>query len=298
MPRVVRSIMPFRNSAIWFYRQMTARSRRRLLEQLQQQQQLPVAVLFYHRVSDVHSTPWTISVSDFKRHLDWLQENFDLVTLAEAQKRIRSTNNDKFTVSITFDDGYAENCETAMPELVERNIPLTYFVTTDYIGRNRSFKHDIELGFTPPTNTWEQIREFAKLGVEFGAHTRSHCDVGSIKDPTVLSDELLGSIRHLESELGTRCRYFAFPFGKPQNITQAAVNLLHQHGIDGFCSAYGAINWPGQCGFHIRRIHGDPGLERLKNWLTLDNRRLEDHHQLPFSEPAVQPCLPNSATNS
>lgn len=282
--------MQFRNSAIWIYRQMTARSRRRLLEQLRQQKQMPVAVLFYHRVSDRDPTQWTISVSDFKRHLDWLQENFDLVSLGEAQKRIRAVNNERFSVAITFDDGYAENCQNAIPELIQRKIPLTYFVATDFIGRQRSFRHDIESGITPATNSWDELRDLAKLGVEFGAHTKTHCNVARINNATELEDEVWGSVEQVKRQLGSTCRYFAFPYGRPENMSQAAVSLLHERGIEGICSAYGALNWPGQNGFHIRRIHGDPGLERLKNWLTLDNRHLVDQYQLPFTEPSETAC--------
>lgn len=290
--------MQFRNSAIWMYRQMTARSRRRLLDQLREQQQLPIAVLFYHLVSDRYSTPWTISSSDFKRHLDWLQDNFDVVSLEEAQRRIRANSNDKFTVAITFDDGYSENCRTALPELIKRGIPSTYFVTSDFMSRDRSFKHDIELGITPATNTWEELKEFVGKGVEFGAHTRSHCNVGAITDPVELESEMLGSTRKVESELNCRCRYFAFPYGRPENMSQAAVTLLHKHGMHGFCSAYGALNWPGQNGFHIRRIHGDPGMERLKNWLTLDARHLTDPRQLPFHESFENSGTSNLTTTS
>lgn len=277
--------MPLRNSAIWLYRQMTARSRRRLMEQLRAQEQMPIAVLFYHRVADHGATPWTISSSDFKRHLDWLQQRYKIVSLGEAQRRIRAKSNDEFTVAITFDDGYAENCQTALPELVSRNLPVTYFVTTDFMGKQRPFRHDIELGLTLPTNNWDEMRYFASQGVDIGAHTKSHCDVGAIRDEVLLRKELIGSIQHVESELNTKCRYFAFPYGRPNNMSQAALDMLQQHGIEGMCSAYGALNWPGAKGFHIRRIHGDPGLERLKNWLTLDHRHLVDPSILPFVEP-------------
>jgi peptidoglycan/xylan/chitin deacetylase (PgdA/CDA1 family) len=277
--------MPFRNSAIWLYRQMTARSRRRLLEQLRESNQLPVGVLFYHRVADTELTPWTISTADFKRQLDWLQDNFDLVSLEESQRRIRSQSNDRFTVSITFDDGYAENAQHAIPELIARKIPATYFTTTDFITGQQRFPHDVEVGCSAQPNTWEELREFVRCGIEVGAHSRSHCDIGTIHDIQRLTDELIGSIQILESELNTRCRYFAFPFGKPANISQAAVSLLRQYGIEGFCSAYGALNWPGNDGFHIRRFHGDPLLERLKNWLTLDKRHMVDYHELQFDEP-------------
>lgn len=281
--------MQFRNSAIWLYRQMTALSRGRLLAQLRHEQQMPIAVLFYHRVSDHGATPWTINSSDFKRHLDWLQANFDLISLQEAQLRIRAKNNDRFSIAMTFDDGYAENMQTALPELLNRRIPVTYFLATDYIGKNRSFPHDIQHGLTIPTNNWDELRSLIGMGVEFGAHTKTHCDVARLTSPTQLFNEVIGSVRQIESQLGTDCKYFAFPYGRPENMTQAAIDLLAAHGVQGMCSAYGALNWPNSVGFHIRRIHGDPGLQRLKNWLTLDNRRLVDQQPLPFVEPAMQP---------
>ncbi|MFO0942568.1 MAG: polysaccharide deacetylase family protein [Pirellulales bacterium] len=166
------------------------------------------------------------------------------------------------------------------------------------MSRDRSFKHDIELGITPPTNTWEELKEFAQRGVEFGAHTKSHCNIGAITDPAELRNELLGSIEAVEAELECRCRYFAFPFGRPENMSQAAATMLSQRGMQGFCSAYGALNWPGQNGFHIRRIHGDPGLERLKNWLTLDARHLSDTNQLPFAEDVDYSNSTRLTTNS
>ena len=285
----MRSEMILRNAALWFYRQMTARSREHLLSKLRYEEQLPIAVLFYHRVADVHLTPWTISTSDFKYQLDWLQENFDLVSLAEAQQRIRASTNDRYTVAITFDDGYAENAQFAIPELVSRNIPVTYFVTTDYIDGSRGFDHDLELGINLPIDTWDQLRMFAEMGVEIGAHTKSHCDLAKVDSPQQLYQEIVGSCQDVEREIGKPCKYFAFPYGFPAQLSQAAVDILHQHGVQAMCSAYGALNWPGSPGFHIRRIHGDPSLERLKNWLTLDQRHLVDLQKLQFVEPKLTP---------
>lgn len=72
----------------------------------------PVMVIYYHRVADRKLNDWTISNTQFKREVDWLEANFDLVSLDEAQRRIREGNT-RASVSITFDDGYAENCERA-----------------------------------------------------------------------------------------------------------------------------------------------------------------------------------------
>jgi peptidoglycan/xylan/chitin deacetylase (PgdA/CDA1 family) len=131
----------------------------------------------------------------------------------------------------------------------------------------------------------EQLREFAGHGIEIGAHTRSHANLGEIHDPATLESEIVGSARDLESWLERPVRYFAFPYGLPENTSQVAVDVIQRHGFEGFCTAYGAWNWPNSGGYHVRRIHADPGLEKLCNWLSFDARKLHERVQLPFDEP-------------
>lgn len=277
-----------KDHALWLYRHVTARSRSRLLATLREDATVPIAILFYHRVSDRHPNDWTISTSDFARHLDWLEENFDVVSLEHAQERIRRPKNDRPTVAITFDDAYSDNSEFAIPELARRNLPATYFVTTDFVRTGRPFPHDSRLNVPLKPNTYEELREYMDMGIEIGAHTRNHADIGQICSESELRDELIGSIEDLQDALGQPVNYFAFPFGLPHNITQQAIDILVEVGIKGFCSAYGAWNWPDSSGYHMRRIHGDPGMARLKNWLTFDARKLHDHQQLPFKEPSQE----------
>ncbi len=275
---------------LWLYRRLTAHGRRRLSAALRDAGQLPVGVLFYHRVADQFPNTWTLSRDDFRRQLDWLQENFDIVSLAEAQHRIRSAYCQRATISITFDDGYAENADFAIPELLRRSLTATYFVATDFVKTARAFPHDVAAGQYLAPNTIEQLREFAAQGIEIGAHTRSHPDMGQVRGAQI-EHEIVGSVRDLEGWLGCPVRYFAFPFGLPVNTSQAAVDVIAAQGLAGFCTAYGAWNWLGCPGYHLRRIHADPGLEKLKNWLTLDPRKLQERVTLPFIEPQLQ--IPN-----
>ena len=93
-------------------------------------QNYPISILFYHRVADRESNPWTIDNASFREQIDWLQAHFDLLGLEEAQRRIREGASPRPAVCITFDDGYAENLDQAIPLLLERRIPCTYFVAT------------------------------------------------------------------------------------------------------------------------------------------------------------------------
>ena len=57
------------------------------LRRLAAQSQSPLSVLFYHRVADSDPTPWTITGEQFRRHVDYCSENFELIDLAEVQRQ-------------------------------------------------------------------------------------------------------------------------------------------------------------------------------------------------------------------
>ncbi len=232
---------------------------------------VPVSLLFYHRVAE-DSNPWTIGFADFERQIDWLQKNFQLVSLNDAQQRIQSGFNDKPCVSITFDDGYAENCLRAIPLLLERKIPFTYFVSWKYIRDQVPFPHDVAFGRPLATNTVESIQALADMGVEIGSHTMSHPDIGKLSDAASLQREIVDSKSEIESAIDKPVRYFAFPYGRQANLTAAAFELGKRAGYLGMCSAYGGYNEIGGDSFHLQRFHGDPNLDYLKNWLDFDPR--------------------------
>jgi peptidoglycan/xylan/chitin deacetylase (PgdA/CDA1 family) len=154
-------------------------------------------------------------------------------------------------------------------------IPFTYFVTTNNVLGNRPFPHDKQAGLTLTPNTPEQIRQLSAAGVEIGAHTRTHANLGAASvTPTQLGDEIVGSKHDLEELLGREIRCFAFPYGLPEIMSASAIHIAREGGYRAVCSAYGGYNFPGDDPFHIRRFHADPGMARFKNWLTVDPRKL------------------------
>ena len=229
-------------------------------------------VLFYHRIADDAASPWTLANELFARHMRWLKAHFDLVSLAEAQRRIGSGVNHRPAVSITFDDGYAANCDAALPLLVAEKIPCTYFVSSKCVLQGVPFPHDVARGCEGRPNSLADLRAMAAAGIEIGAHTRSHADLSRLKNPHKLYDEVVVAGEELQQAIGTAVRYFAFPFGLSENLNRAVFKLAHEYGYEGVCSAYGGYNFPGDDPFHIQRICADDML-RLKNWLTVDPRK-------------------------
>jgi peptidoglycan/xylan/chitin deacetylase (PgdA/CDA1 family) len=263
--------------ALTAYYAATFRSRRRAAIQRAAEHREPVRIAFYHRIADESSNPWTMTCKCFATQIDWLRTRFDIVSLAEAQTRIHAGRNDRPTASITFDDGYADNGGFAIPLLLKLGIPFTYFVSTDHVLRGKSFPHDVAAGRPLPVNTLTQLREFVAAGVEIGAHTRSHADLGQLISPQKTFDEVVGSKRDLETALGKRVRYFAFPYGQHQNLSAGAFRIAFEGGFDGVCSAYGGYNFPGDDAFHLRRFHADEQFIRFVNWMTVNPRKLRLH---------------------
>jgi peptidoglycan/xylan/chitin deacetylase (PgdA/CDA1 family) len=174
----------------------------------------PVRIMFYHRVADEHPNDWTISTRVFAKQIRWLRRRFELVTLAEGQRRIASGRNDRPTACITFDDGYADNLRFALPFLMKYDVPFTYFVATEFIETGRPFPHDVAAGRPLIPNSPNQLRRLAAAGAEIGGHTRRHVNLGDCESMDELVDEIHGCKLELEQMIKRPVRYFAFPFGQ------------------------------------------------------------------------------------
>ncbi len=271
-----RASCPYR----WWWHHRAAAARRE-----------PVVVLFYHRIADDRANPWTTSNCSFARQIDWLARRFQLVSLEEAQRRIRA-GNERPCASITFDDGYAENCRAAIPLLIRRKIPCTYFVTLRNVLDGEPFPHDVDRGDRFHPNDLDQLRAMADAGIEIGAHTRTHPDLAQVTGEARLHDEVVASGRELEALVGRRVRYFAFPFGQYANLTSRAFQVAREARYEAVCSAYGGYNYPGDDPFHLQRIHVDEGMTRLRNRATVDPRKVRT---LRFSYEMSETVQPQAA---
>ncbi|MBN2473650.1 MAG: polysaccharide deacetylase family protein [Pirellulales bacterium] len=268
--------------------------RRRYLRQAVAAGRVPMAVLFYHRVADDQANEWTLSHRMFARQIRWLRSRFELISLQEVQRRMHLGTNRRPCVSITFDDGYADNCREAIPLLIKQRIPCTYFVATENVLHGRPFPHDAALGRPLEPNTLEELRVMADAGIEIGAHTYTHADLGRIDDPQQLRREVITAGEDLRAALERPVRYFAFPIGHHANLSRAAFDLAYGAGYLAACSAYGGFNFPGDDPFHVQRIAADETMIRLKNWTTLDPRKLGTP-RFAYEPPAVGQVSSQSA---
>ena len=117
-----------------------------MLGRWMRQGRMPIVVIYYHRVADTQPVPWSLTNDQFVAHVDWLQRHFEMISLTEVRQRVDEGCNSRPAVHITFDDGYAENCDRALPLLIEQQIPCTYFVTLENVVTGKPFDHDVRGG--------------------------------------------------------------------------------------------------------------------------------------------------------
>jgi peptidoglycan/xylan/chitin deacetylase (PgdA/CDA1 family) len=178
---------------------------------------LRVVALSYHSVRPSSRAGGTMPDA-LESHMRLLRRTCEVVPLNEILGRARRRQGHRPTVSVTFDDGFADNYTNAMPILLRYEIPATFFVPTGLIDRDPSV---LELaskwGGWPEegaTLTWEQIREMRRAGMEFGAHGHRHIPLGPLKAEDAHAD-LSTSKRILEDRLEEPIPSVAYPLRAP-----------------------------------------------------------------------------------
>jgi peptidoglycan/xylan/chitin deacetylase (PgdA/CDA1 family)/CelD/BcsL family acetyltransferase involved in cellulose biosynthesis len=87
-------------------------------------------ILYYHRVNDdndpfFRATPTAV----FEQQMRHLAQHYKVVSLAEMQDHLESDSRET-VLAITFDDGYQDNYDYALPILRKYGLPATIFLTT------------------------------------------------------------------------------------------------------------------------------------------------------------------------
>lgn len=115
-------------------------------------------------------------------------------------------------VGITLDDGYVSNFDHALPVLLTLGFTATSFVVSGQLGGSNVW--DAAAGVTRARlMNAHHLREWTALGMEVGAHTRSHVHLAHC-DPARARAEIAGSREDLEQVLGVPVRSFCYPYGE------------------------------------------------------------------------------------
>jgi len=114
-------------------------------------------------------------------------------------------------VLVTFDDGYSDLIEHAIPVLENVNCKATIFIVSQHIGGASTW--DVPLGHpSRPLMNAQQVQECPSHGIEIGAHSRVHPDLRTLPD-AALKAELEGCRAELTELMGRPVNTLAYCFG-------------------------------------------------------------------------------------
>lgn len=220
-------------------------------------------IIAFHRVNDITAGDGlTCNVQMFEQLCQFFGRYFRVVSLGHLIEKIEKQEPLNRELAITFDDGYRDNYEYAVPILKSMGLPGTFFVASKFIGTDHVPWWDRKLKVRQPWMSWEQVQSLHRDGFEIGAHTRTHADLG-VASGERASEEIRGSRLDLENKLSAPVKLFAYPYGGKHQMTEENRNIVKAAGFRCCCSCFGGINAERTDPFLLQRIpisswHIDP----------------------------------------
>ncbi len=104
-----------------------------------------LSILIFHRVLAQPDPlfPNEIDHTRFDAICGWLRAWFNVLPLDQAVQRLRDGHLPARAAAITFDDGYADNCEIALPVLSRHGLSATFFVATAFLDGGRMWNDTV-----------------------------------------------------------------------------------------------------------------------------------------------------------
>jgi peptidoglycan/xylan/chitin deacetylase (PgdA/CDA1 family) len=165
------------------------------------------AVLTFHSIDD-QPGPLSYSPAGFEKMLDALAEaDLPVLSLDQLLAEPQSSG-----VALTFDDGISTVFSAAMPVLADRALPAHVFVITKWVGGDNRWPGQPEDATPFRLMDWDQLEAIQKAGFRIEAHTASHPDLRALSNEEI-DAEMEEADAAIESRLGRRPQYFAYPYG-------------------------------------------------------------------------------------
>jgi peptidoglycan/xylan/chitin deacetylase (PgdA/CDA1 family) len=102
-------------------------------------------ILIFHRVLREPDPlfPEEIDAARFDAICGWLRSWFNVLPLDTAVRLLRAGDLDRRAAAITFDDGYADNHDVALPVLQRHGLVASFFIATGFLDGGRMWNDSI-----------------------------------------------------------------------------------------------------------------------------------------------------------
>lgn len=189
-----------------------------------------IPILTYHNFTKDEGSSYSINIIEFEKQMNYLATyNYSVISLSELLKGLKNGQLPPKPVVITIDDGFKSTFTLAYPVLKKYNFPATLFIYTDFIEKNSY------------SLTWGEIKEMTENNLEIGSHTLSHCNLLQYKENknyenylARIKKEIFLSKEILESKIGGKVKFFAYPYGV---YSPTIKNLVIQADYEGILNA-------------------------------------------------------------
>ena len=223
-----------------------------------------IPIITYHKISDKKEIGLTtVSTDQFDRQMKYLKLNgYDTVCFRNLKPESRLPQK---PIIITFDDGYENIYNNAIPVLNKYNFKAIIFIVTDYIGRlNRWEAAPFQQKFKHLSGN--QLQVLKKNGHEIASHSRRHKYLPSL-NKDMLIEEISGSKANLEELLGVETTSCCYPYGRYNKQVKNMVQSAGYHYATAnprFCSR----NTADAFSLNRRSIYATDSLRSFKSKIT------------------------------
>jgi peptidoglycan/xylan/chitin deacetylase (PgdA/CDA1 family) len=187
-----------------------------------------LSILIFHRVLRAPDPlfPGEVDAAEFTRQVSLLTRHFNVIPLLDAVRHARAGTLPPRAACITFDDGYADNAEVALPLLQRLGAHATFFVATAFLDGGRMWNDTvIELVRAAPGGSIDA----SALGL--GVHA-----VDTLDQRRAAIKALIGQLKYLpmDERLEQVSRLAAsVPYALPEQLMMSSeqVRQLHRAGM-------------------------------------------------------------------
>jgi peptidoglycan/xylan/chitin deacetylase (PgdA/CDA1 family) len=219
-------------------------------------------ILMYHKVNDIPDNPTTVPVAKFDEQLERLAElGYQVVALEDVLAAYNDgTPLPPGAVLITFDDGYRDTLENALPVLQKYGYPAVIFIPVAYMDDETPLPHETHLaarGVRNATLDWGLMRELDAAGVRVESHGIAHRPLAEVSLDEAVR-EIAVSKLELEERLGRPVRAYAYVKGSEAHFHPVHESLLKQAGYEIAFTSISRRNGPETNPFRLGRYNIEP----------------------------------------